>query len=201
MVGAGAAIVGAIGNNERVSSRDRPFGHRGYQRSATGLLGALLACLGLIAVVFALTLFQRHGSTNPAPTVDFKPALVAARQQAAFDVLAPAHLPRGTRATSVEWLAVVGKHRFARWHVGFVTAAGDYIGLEQGTAPASRFIRAHTVANMPGPTVTINGRRWRSMSSIHEVEHALIWTRGGVTTLVTGTAPKEQIVAFARSLR
>jgi hypothetical protein len=185
----------------QVGATGRPArGRPGYQRSATGLIGALLACLGLIVVVSALSLFQHRSPKDPAGTVSFTAALGQARAQADFRVLAPRPVPRNIRATSVLWQPVDRRHPHARWHLGFVTSAGDYIGLEQSTAHATAFIRTHTVANLAGPPVRILGRHWRTLTSRHEVEHAYIWSHHGVTTLVTGTAPPGQMVNVIRHL-
>lgn len=183
------------------SGRPSAAGRRGYQRSATGLLGALLACLGLIAVVFALSLFQHRTPKDPAGTISFTAELGQARAQAGFAVLAPRPVPRELRPTSVQWQPVDRIHAHAHWHLGFVTSAGDYIGLEQSSAPAGRFVATHTAANVPGRPVVIAGRKWRTRTSKHEVEHAYIRSSHGVTTLVTGTAPPSQMVGFIRHLR
>jgi hypothetical protein len=184
-----------------VPSRPSAAGRRGYQRTPTGLLGALLACLGLIAVLFALSLFQHRTPKDPAGTISFTAELGQARTQAGFAVLAPRPVPPDLRATSVQWQPVDRIHAYAHWHVGFVTTAGDYIGLEQSSAPAGRFVATHTAANLPVRPVVIAGRQWQTLTSKHEVEHAYIWSSHGVTTLVTGTAPPSQMVGFIRHLR
>jgi hypothetical protein len=151
--------------------------------------------------VSALSLFQHRSPKDPAGTVSFGAELGQARAQAGFPVLAPRPVPRDIRATSVLWQPIDRHHSYAHWHLGFVTSAGEYIGLEQSDAPARRFIRSHTAANLPGAPVMIVGRRWRTLRSKHEVEHAYIWSRHGVTTLVTGTAPPAQMVDVIRHLR
>jgi hypothetical protein len=189
-------------DDRAVGARRPPApGRRGYQRSATGLIGALLACLGLIAVVFALSLFQHRTPKDPAGTISFTAELGQARAQAGFAVLAPHPVTPDLRATSVEWQPIDRIHAHAHWHLGFVTSAGEYIGLEQSSAPAGRFVATHTAANLPGRPVVIAGRQWQTLTSKHEVEHAYIWSSHGVTTLVTGTAAPTQMVGFIRHLR
>jgi hypothetical protein len=183
-----------------MSSTPRPEpARRGYQRSTTGLVGAILACLGLIFVVFLLTLFQPRHASDPAGTIDYSAQLKQARQDARFHVVAPATSPKGLRPTSVEWQPARGKTP-AHWHLGFVTKSGEYIGLEQGTAAAKSFVADNTAATKPGPAVTIGSRKWKTLSSRHEVEHAYFHTDRGVTTLVTGTATTSQLTAFIRTL-
>lgn len=169
----------------------------GYQRSVPGLLGALIAVLVLIASVWVLSRFQHRGVVDPTETVDYTADLAEARDSAPFDVLAPSPAPSGWRATSVEWDAV---RPDVSWHLGFLTPEGDYVGLEQGNAPASAFVAANTPATQPGEAVRIGAESWQSLVSADGREHALVRRAEDVTTVVTGTAPLSELVAFAESL-
>jgi hypothetical protein len=194
--------IWGLGQNGWVSSTPRPEpARRSYQRSATGLIGAILACLGLILVVFLLTLFQPRHTSDPAGAIDYTRQLEQARKDSAFHVVAPATPPKGMRPTSVDWQPVDRVDRYAHWHLGFVTKSGEYIGLEQGDAPVRTFVAAHTVASVRGASVTIARQRWQTLSSSHEVEHAYFRTVRGVTTLVTGTATPAELMRFIRALR
>lgn len=175
--------------------RGRPRG--GYSRSVPGLFGALIAVLVLIAGIWGLSRFQHRDIPDPAQTIDFSSELATARADAPFDVLAPHPVPPGWRATSVNW---DGQGASATWHLGFLTPAGEYVGLEQGNAPAAEFIRGHTSADSPGQPVRIGGQQWQSLSSTDGTEHALLRSQGSVTTLVTGTASPAELETFAASL-
>lgn len=170
---------------------------RGYQRSAPAMVGALLAVLGLIVAIWALSRFQHRGVQDPARPVDYTAQLAAARDAASFAVLAPSSTPAGWRATSVSW---DGQPPDLTWHLGFLTAQNEYVGLEQGSAPRADFVAASTSATEPGKPVTIRGRRWQSLSSADGGVHALVRQGPGVTTVVTGTASLGQLVKFAASL-
>lgn len=178
------------GDNGRVSET-----RSGYRSSVSGLVGALLVSLALIACFFAFSFFQRGSSTDPAPTVDYSGALAQARSQAPFAVLAPAQLPGGWRATSVEWS---GSGPENAWHLGVLTNHDEYVGLEQGNAVAQTFIAEHTRAIEPGAPAQIEGQTWQTLTSGSET--ALVLTGDGVTTLVTGTAPRSDLMTFAVSL-
>ncbi len=171
---------------------------RGSQRSVGGIFGALIAVLALIAGVWGLTWFQHRPLEDPARTVDYGPALTAARAQAPFAVLAPDPVPAGLRATSVSWDST-GANK--TWQLGFVTPEGEFIGLYEGNGPAADFIDASTPARTPGPAVTIAGAQWITLTNRDRGETALVHTVSGVTTVVTGTVGEPVLVSFARALR
>lgn len=171
---------------------------RGDQRSIGGLFGALIAVLGLIAGVWALTLLQHRDVPDAARTIDYRPALTAARAQSPFRVLAPDPVPRGLRATSVSWDGIGARKS---WQLGFVTGGGDFVGLYEGNGPAEDFIKASTPAGTPGPAVPIGGVAWTTLTDTGRGEMALVRTASGVTTVVTGTVDEAALVSFARALR
>jgi hypothetical protein len=168
-----------------------------YSRSVSGLVGALLAVLVLILAIWGLSRFQHRDTPDPARTIDYTSDLTLARERAPFGVLAPRPAPPGWRATSAQWN---GQGPTVSWHLGFLTPEGEYVGLEQSNAPTAGFVRAHTAANQPGSPVSISGQQWQTLSSSGGSEHALLRTAGDVTTLVTGTAPPDQLREFAASL-
>jgi Protein of unknown function (DUF4245) len=177
------------------AAAERPS--RGYQRSAPALIGAMLAVMGLIVAIWALSRFQHRDLPDPARPVNYTAQLAVARQSAPFDVLAPASTPPGWRATSVSW---DGQPPDLTWHLGFLTAQDQYVGLEQGSAPSAAFVAASTSATEPGQPVKIGGQRWQTLSSTDSSVHALVRRTPGVTTVVTGTAAESQLESFAGSL-
>ncbi|MBA2559597.1 MAG: DUF4245 family protein, partial [Propionibacteriales bacterium] len=86
------------------------------------------------------------------------------------------------------------------WHLGFRTDTGDYVGLEQGNQPSAQFLAARTPADRPAEAVVVAGRTWTALTSDDTGEHAFVLVDEGVTTVVTGTAPASDLVAFAASL-
>ncbi len=170
---------------------------RGSQRSLGGLVGALIAVFGLIACVWGLTWFQHRDLEDPARTVDYAPALAAARAQAPFAILAPRPVPAGLRATSVSWDSTGARKS---WQLGFVTDGGEFVGLYEGNGPAADVIEASTPARDPGPPVTIAGAQWLTLTNDARGETALVRTTSGVTTVVTGTAGEAVLSSFAGAL-
>jgi hypothetical protein len=169
-----------------------------YQRTFGGLIGSIVAALGLIAAIWALTWFQHRDQSDPSPTVDYQAQLAQARSQAPFAVLAPDPAPAGWRATSVTW---DGTRPDYAWHLGFLAGSGsdaEYIGVEQSNADPADFVPAATPADQPGPSVTVEGQAWQTLTS--ETETAIVLAKPNVTTVVTGTGSLDEIVAFATTL-
>jgi hypothetical protein len=162
------------------------------------MIGAILVCLALIAAIWLLSRFQGAGSEDvqPAPTIDYADTLAQARSQAPFDVLAPAPEPGGWRATSVDW-ELAGPVR--TWRLGFITSGEEFVGLTQSNGSSSEVVEAATRADEPGAPVTIGSGSWQTLTS-DEGERALVYVDDEVTTVVTGTASQDELVAFTESL-
>jgi hypothetical protein len=163
-----------------------------------GMVGALIAVLGLIAVVGGFAWLLHRPVEDPARTVDFSSTLVVAREQAPFHVVSPSPVPTGLRATSVQW---DGVGRRVLWHVGFVTPDRDYVGLFQGNGPVARLLSESTPATNPGATVSLAGQAWKTLTNSDQGETALVRTVHGVTTVVTGTVDQADLAAFVSDLR
>lgn len=163
-----------------------------------GMVGAMVAIMGLIAVMWALSQLTHHDPTDPARTVSYSAALAEARQQSPFPVVAPEPVPPGLRATSVSWDGVGARKS---WHLGFLTSHQEYVGLYEGTGPAADFVSASTPATHRGADVDIDGSSWQTLTGSGGSETAFVRTTGGVTTVVTGTADVELLKGFVASLR
>jgi hypothetical protein len=170
---------------------------RGYQRSAGGLIGAMIAVLLFIGAIWGLTWFERRPSPDPTPTIQYAAALAEARAEAPFHVVAPAPVPAGLRATSVEWQGTGARKT---WQLGFLTPQDEYVGLYQGTGPAGAFIAAHTPASQPGSPALIRNAQWLTLSASDRGEHAFVRTAHGVTIVVTGTASPSVLRQFVAAL-
>lgn len=168
-----------------------------YQRSAAGMAGALLVLVGLVVGLVYLQEANTGGPTNPVRPVDYRRTAAYARQQAGFDVVAPDRLPRGWRATSVTFVPQ-GRQR---WHLGVLTAADKYVGLEQADSSVRSMVRTYVdPAASRGRSVTVDGRTWASWSDSGG-DLAFVRRQGHTTTLVVGTASRAALLGYVRSLR
>ncbi len=171
---------------------------RRYQRSFRGLIGAMLAVLLTILVVWGLTWFQRRPTEPPGETVQYTKLLAHAREVAPFHVLAPEPEPSGWRATSASYTPT---RQHDTWHLGFLTRQGQYVGLAQSTMSRQDLLQAKTRARQGDGAVTVAGHHWRRLTSADGKETALVRTHGDVTVLVTGTAGLASLKTLVRSLR
>jgi hypothetical protein len=155
------------------------------------LVAVILAYLGVQALV------TDHPSTA-VRTVDWASVVPGARRAASFDLLAPSSLPRGWKATSVSFTDTKPSH----WHLGVLTDADRYVGVEQGYESVSSMVAAFVDDRATrGSTVDVSGRPWRTWTDSGG-DLALVRRSAGVTTLVVGhEVPRSTLVSYTASLR
>src|SRR5918994_4416213 len=93
----------------------------------------------LLAIIGIVAFFQGVLSdepSEPAPPVDYAPAVDAARADAGYPLLAPERLPEGWRATNVRYTP---GEQWA-WHLGVLTSDEEYVGLEQARIAADELV-------------------------------------------------------------
>jgi hypothetical protein len=168
-----------------------------YQRSAAGMVGAMLVLVGLLMAFVLIRGANRDDPPSPVRAVDYHSALEHARASAGFPLLAPPHLPPGWRATSVTFTPEPDAH----WHLGLLTDQNRYIGLEQGDDPVRSMLTAYVDPDPAhGTDVTIDGRTWQSWSDSGG-DQALVRRQGDTTTLVVGTVSRTVLADYVESLR
>jgi Protein of unknown function (DUF4245) len=97
-----------------------------YQRSASGLLGALLVTLLVIGAFVAFRALNRDELEISPESVDYLEQAGLA-QEAGLDVVYPGELPDGWQATNVE----VAPGERPVWAVSLLTDAQRYVGIRQ----------------------------------------------------------------------
>jgi len=169
-----------------------------YQRSSGGLLAALGVLLVVVLVwVGVQTLFRPDRST-PQERVDYGQVVAQVRKAAHFELLAPARLPAGWRATSVRFTPGPSPH----WHLGVLTDRGRYVGLEQGRQSVGEAVDAFVdPAAVRRAPVVVRGATWSTYTDTGG-DLALVRRQGGTTTLVVGHAVgRSQLRSYAARLR
>lgn len=127
--------------------------------------------------------------------VDYVTAVKAARGDAQFDVLAPASLPKGWKATTVRYESGARGH----WHLGVMTDKGEYIGLEESGIGTQRAIESFAPDTKAKGNTTVAGQSWQLRQS-KRGETTLVREDGDITIIVTGTASLAVIEDYATSL-
>lgn len=168
-------------------------------RSRSGVGDMLRSVALLLVPILAFVGYQGwvRVTPDPAPAVDYASAASAVRRQAPFPVLAPAALPAQWRATSVRYTAGPDAH----WHLGVLTAAEDYIGLEQVADDLDDAVTSFAPDTAATGSVTIAGQQWQLRTSSARDETALVRQDGDVSTVVIGTAAQAELVAYVETLR
>ncbi|MGK5629021.1 DUF4245 domain-containing protein [Streptomyces sp. URMC 123] len=160
----------------------------------------MVLSLAVIGVAAALMyLFIPHDeSKDPVRTVDYRVELETARRAAPYKVAAPQGLGEGWRATSVTYKGV--SEHGAVWHLGFLNPNDEYVAVEQGDGPERKFVEQVTRdAEKTERTQRVGDQEWTRWEG--PKYDALVRTEGGVTTVVTGTAPFEDLARMAAALR
>jgi hypothetical protein len=160
------------------------------------MIGAMVILLGLVIAFVVLRDLNRNDPPDPVRAVDYRRSAAYASERAGFDVLAPRSLPEGWKATTARFTPEPG-----RWHLGVLTDAGRYVGLEQAPGPVRSMVDRYVDPGATrGEAVTVEGRNWRAWSD-DGGDTALVSREDGITTLVVGTVGQDVLVDYVRSLR
>lgn len=160
------------------------------------MVRSLSLVLVLVGVIVAFNV-----ADQPDPVVqevDYPSALDGARSQASYDVLGPDPVPDGWRVTSARTERSGGG---VTWHVGLVTDTEEYAGLEQSDGDRGSLLDAVVQGARPSGSADVAGQSWRRLTGGDPEPRGLVRTDGGVTTLVAGSAPWDQLEELAAALR
>ncbi|RAY14388.1 DUF4245 domain-containing protein [Actinomadura craniellae] len=171
-----------------------------HKRLTTGLGGyimAMAACFLLVGVIVAIT---PRSDKEVLPTVDYQTGLWAMRLDAPYTVHAPEGLPAGWRATSSRVTGLNGKGP-AAWHLGMLTAADEYVAVEQSNERPADFVRRMTNTKEPVGSQQVAGVTWEQWYREDKNQRSLVRRLPGVTLVVTGTASFADLGVLAAALR
>jgi hypothetical protein len=170
------------------------------KKRGTEVIGDMLRSLAVVGVIIVpLWLLIPHHAKQTVTRIDYSTALSQARRLSTHPVLAPAGLPSGWTPTSVSLSG--GNGTPVVFHLGFVTPAGDYAGLEESDGPQDGYL-----VTLLGKTpqrlsdVRVGAMAWRSWRGTDD-RVALLSPSAPPTVVVKGTAALPELVALAESLR
>ena len=167
-----------------------------YQRSASGMVGALIVLLLAIGAFVGFRALNREElEVRPEP-VDYL-AAVEAVQREGRTVVYPYPLPAGWTATSIE------ARRGQNWGIGFVTPQ-DFAGLQQSPRPVAELLATYVdeeTSSLPDvePGGELGGS-WRAFED-EDGDLAFATEHEGQTVLVYGSASRADLLRLAGSLR
>jgi hypothetical protein len=157
----------------------------------------MVLLLALVGVIVAYQRFYTDEDVEFRAPVNVSSALAQARDAAPYDVLAPAALPAGWRATSVRYQPAPD----ARWHVGYLTPSQEYAGLEQTDGSVAELLEEVAPGAEPIGAADVSGDTWRLLVDDERGDTTLLRSTGGSVVAVTGSATQEELEQLVRSLR
>ncbi|EFG09026.1 DUF4245 domain-containing protein [Streptomyces clavuligerus] len=155
-----------------------------------------MAAIGVVVgVVYFADLPNKDDGGDKVLAVDYRVEMVTAQRAAPYTVLVPEGLPKGWKATSVTYKG----YSADSWHLGFLDPDHAYVAVEQSTETVGKFVpRVTHQATDTGRTEKIKGETWQRWEG--PKYDALVRADRGSTTVVTGTAPMEQLSRMAAAL-
>jgi hypothetical protein len=181
----------------------QPAGQPGrYQRSTSGMVGALLVTLLVILGFVALRGFNRTTPDVKPEHVDYVAQVGYAQQAGATDLVYPASLPAGWYATQL----TVDAGPPSQLDLSLLTADGAYAGLvqsaESGPALLARYVDANATGGQPVDVPgAVDGKvtSWDVWTDSGG-DTALVARHRGTTLMVFGSATQAQLEQLASTL-
>jgi len=169
-----------------------------YQRSFSGMTGALLVTLLVIGGFVAFRALNRDEVDEGPQAVDYLDT-VEVVQDEGVAVAYPPTLPSGWRATSVEFEP--GKR--PAWGVGFLTDEDRFVGIRQEHADLDDLLATY-VDEQPSELDEVDlpdavAPTWRVFED-EGGDTAYAARVGGDWVLVYGSAPRDDVQAMAEAL-
>ena len=169
-----------------------------YQRSASGMVGALLVTLLAILAFVAFRACNRTDLQVKPDHVDYL-AEVGFAQRSGADLVYPSSLPSGWYATSVDFAPGTRP----TLGLSMLTAANEYAGLRQSPLSSAQllttYVDAHPTAGAPVRLDSGVVRHWDTWTDSGG-DTALVARWHHETLMVFGSAPQSDLETLAGSL-
>ncbi|MDN5852557.1 MAG: DUF4245 domain-containing protein [Actinomycetia bacterium] len=159
------------------------------------MLRSVLVLGAIVALFVGATALMRDDPPEAGADIEYAEIASEASSAVPYPLLAPTSLPDGWRANSAR--VVPGEP--PSWHLGMLTAGDDYVGIEQAKASVRAMVAKHAEGTRPAGSADLGGQTWKVRAG-GDGETTFVRHQGGVTTLVTGDAPREQIERYIESL-
>ncbi len=167
-----------------------------YQRSANGMVGAMVVLVVLVGGFVGVQALGRDHDVEPARTVDYRPVADQARTAGTLFVFTPDPMPEGWRATSVSY----APGRAPTWHLGMLTDQGSYVGIEESLATEQDVVEKFVDPDAErGDKVRLRGLTWRVWTDSGG-DYALVLSTRKQTVLVGGSAGEKDVRALVGRL-
>lgn len=178
--------------SEEVRPTGRPNARLG--QTVRDMVLSLIVVLGVVGLIIAITW---RPEPEAVKRVEVAPLLAVASQQAAYPVIDPSRI-EGFVPTSVRWEPTAASLGVPVWHVGGVYRDDAYLQVAQAATLEPDVVVDQTVSGQPTGSVDIGGAMWEQRESADR--RSLVLQRDGVTTIVSGTVPWEDLIAVVDRL-
>jgi hypothetical protein len=169
-----------------------------YQRSTSGMVGALIVTLLVILAFVAFRAFDRSDLDVKRERIDYL-AQVRYAQQSGIEVVYPDQLPSGWYATQITFAP--GQQPGVE--LSMLTREGQYVGFVESLASPPEVLTTYVDPNpVSHGQVTLDGSlvsRWNAWTDTGG-DSALVTERGQESLLVFGTVSQAQLEQLAASL-
>jgi hypothetical protein len=159
-------------------------------------MGDIIRSMVVIAVIllglYGIGRLFTNDEEVQVDTVDYASVVAQARPAASFPLAAPTELPDGWRATSARF-------QTNGWHLGVLTAGGDYVGLEQLKASTDRAVDRFAEGSKTAGTAEVAGQTW-TVRSGPKGRWTYVRSEDGLTTLVNTSASRAVLEDYIASL-
>jgi hypothetical protein len=174
---------------------------RANRLSAANMLRSLLPLAVIILAIVGWQSFRQGPDENPVKPIDPSSTVQLAAARAGYAVPVPTGLPDGYRPTSARTDAGdAGAGDPVTLQIGYVTPSDQYAGFVVSDDPAADPLTTALNGAQADGTVDVGGQTW-TRSTTERGETALSRTDAGVTVLVTGSAPEDELSTVAGSVR
>jgi hypothetical protein len=200
MTGVGPTSEHAPSPAEDPAPAVSPAIDRASRLSFANMLRSLLPLVVICLVIVAWTAFRQSGDVG-VRTVDPSSTVHLAAARASYELPVPTgldadYLPTSTRTDAGD----AGDGDPVTLEIGYLTPSEQFAGFvvsdDRGADPVAAVLDG---AEEHG-TVDVGGDRWTRSTTV-DGETALSREAGGVTVLVTGSAPDEELQTVAESVR
>ena len=160
------------------------------------MVRSLVVILGIVVVVVLLV--PRPNEVRQ-PEVDVGSAARGARSALGFEPSVPGGLPEGWSATSAG--ARRGTDGVTTWRMNYVTPAQRFAAVSQAAGPTRAWEDRQVTDGREQGRVQVAGRSWVVRSRTDRGITSWVLRGADVTTVVTGTARRDELSRLAESLR
>lgn len=169
-----------------------------YQRSTTGLIGAMVVTVALVVAFVVFRDTNRDDLVVEPEPVDYLVVVESIQTgDVGFEVAYPPELPEGWRATAANY------QPDPLWSLSLLTEDDEFVGVRQGPADVEDLVDEFVDEEAEeGEEVTLDSplaRRWRSFTDAGG-DYALAAQVGDAAVLVVGTAGEQTVAEVTGSL-